>query len=73
VSTGPRTVGVPDVVGDDADDATDELEVRGFVVTYATTPATGNAVDRVVIQNPAAGAQVAEGSTVTLTVGVRAR
>jgi serine/threonine-protein kinase len=73
VSTGPRMLGVPDVVGDDAGDATDELEDDGFVVVYATAPVSGNAVDRVVSQNPAAGTQVAEGSTVTLTVGVRVR
>ncbi len=74
VSSGPKQVGVPDVTGDDLDDATDELEDRGFVVAYAPTPVTsGSSADRVVIQNPAAGTQVAEGSTVTLTVGVRSR
>jgi serine/threonine-protein kinase len=72
VSTGPRMVGVQDVIGDDADDATDELEDDGFTVAYATTPAAGRSVGRVVSQSPAAG-QAPEGSTITLTIGVQVR
>ena len=70
ISSGAPQRPVPDVRGDDVDDATDELEDEGFAVAYATTPASGGNVGRVLGQNPVGGA-APEGSTVTLTVGVR--
>ena len=72
VSSGPKMVTVPDVRGDDRDDAAGELEDKGFNVAYATVAATGNQVDTVLGQDPVGG-QVAEGSTVTLTVGVKVK
>jgi len=67
ISSGVPQAPVPDVRGDDVDDATDELEDEGFVVAYATTPASGRDVGRVLGQSPLG--QAPEGSTVTLTVG----
>jgi serine/threonine-protein kinase len=72
VSSGPKMVLVPDLRGENRDDAAAELEDRGFTVAYATVPATGKQVDTVLGQDPV-GVQVAEGSTVTLTVGVRTK
>jgi serine/threonine-protein kinase len=71
VSSGPRQIAVPALVDRDRDDAVGELEDRGFAVNVVTVLATsGDQVDRVVAQDPAGG-KAAEGSTVTLTVGVR--
>ena len=72
VSTGPKLVKVPYVVGSSADDAQDELEDAGFAVAIATTPVASSQVGDVVAQNPPGG-QAPEGSTVTITVGVRQR
>ena len=68
VSTGPKLVKVPYVVGWSADDAEDELEDAGFAVAIATTPVANSQVDDVITQNPPGG-QAPEGSTVTITVG----
>ena len=63
---------MPAVVGSDRDDAVSELEDRGFAVTVTTVTVTSSdQVDTVLAQNPAGG-QAAEGSTVTITVGVKA-
>ena len=70
VSTGPRLVKVPYVVGWSADEARGELEDAGFAVAIATAPVPSNQVGDVVAENPAGG-QAPEGSTVTITVGVR--
>ena len=70
VSTGPKLVKVPYVVSSSADDARDELEDAGFAVAIATTPVANSQVDDVITQNPPGG-QAPEGSTVTITVGVR--
>ena len=70
VSTGPKQVKVPYVVGWSADDAQDELEDAGFAVAIATTPVANSQVGDVITQNPPGG-QAPEGSTVTITVGVR--
>ena len=73
VSTGPRQVNVPAVVGADRDDAVSSLEDRGFAVVVSTVGVTSSdQVDTVLAQNPAGG-QASEGSTVTITVGVKAR
>jgi beta-lactam-binding protein with PASTA domain/tRNA A-37 threonylcarbamoyl transferase component Bud32 len=61
------TVAVPNVVGRDADDAERALRQAGFQVRRATVDAGGNEGD-VTGTDPAAGAQVAQGSTVTLQV-----
>jgi len=73
VSSGPKQVVVPNVLGWDKGDAVGELEDQGFAVTLATTAVTSNdQVDHVLAQNPNGG-QAAEGSTVTITVGVKAK
>jgi serine/threonine-protein kinase len=71
VSTGPKLVTVPYVVGYDADDAVDDLEDAGFTVAVTTTAvSSGGDVGEVVAQDPPGG-RLAEGATVTVTVGVR--
>ena len=72
VSTGPKLVKVPYVVGSSADDTQDDLEDAGFAVAIATTPVANSQVGDVITQNPPGG-QASEGSTVTITVGVRQR
>jgi beta-lactam-binding protein with PASTA domain len=58
-------------VSRDREDAVGELEDRGFAVNVVTVVVTsGDQVDQVVAQDPAGG-KAAEGSTVTLSVGVR--
>jgi serine/threonine-protein kinase len=71
VSSGPKQVDVPMVVTWQRDDAVSEIEHRGFQVNVLTVVVThGNTVDTVVAQDPSGG-QAAEGSTITITVGVR--
>jgi eukaryotic-like serine/threonine-protein kinase len=67
VSTGPKEVSVPDVVGQDQNDATSKLREDGLSVIIRER-ASGEPADTVVDQTPAAGQQVDEGSTVTLFV-----
>jgi serine/threonine-protein kinase len=71
VSSGPKPVNVTAVVGEDREDAISDLEDDGFAVRVVTAAVTsGRQVDRVLAQSPAGGTAV-EGSTVTITVGVR--
>jgi serine/threonine-protein kinase len=73
VSTGPKMVTVPIVTMKSYDDAKDDLESEGFVVAVVTTPVTSSSQDgKVIAMNPAGGT-APEGSTVTLTVGLKAR
>jgi serine/threonine-protein kinase len=67
VSGGPQIVQLPDVRGQDVNQATAALTQAGFHVT--TTPQASDTVpvNQVIAQNPAPG-QVPKGSTVTLTV-----
>lgn len=60
-------VDVPDVVGQYWEDATGILEDAGFVVHLAYDPQSSTD-GTVLTQNPPAGAHVAEGSTVTITL-----
>ena len=60
------TVAVPDVVGQDADDARRELEDAGF--TVRTAEVDGSPEGEVAGTDPAARAQAASGSTVTLRI-----
>jgi serine/threonine-protein kinase len=64
---GGETVRVPDVVDMDVDDATTILERRGFEVEEDRRPSIKRE-DRVLSQDPAAGEDADEGSTVTLVV-----
>jgi serine/threonine-protein kinase len=71
VSSGPKQVNVPIILTWDRSDAISEIEDRGFVVNVLTVAVTrGNEVDTVVAQDPSGG-RAAEGSTITITVGVR--
>ena len=67
VSTGPKEVTVPDVVGQDQDEAASRLREDGLGVIIRERT-SGEQVDTVVDQSPAAGQQIDEGSTVTLFV-----
>ncbi len=70
VSSGPKLVNVRYVVGWSSDDAYDELDGEGFTVAVTTTPVSSDRVGDVVAQDPPGG-KLAEGATVTITVGVR--
>jgi serine/threonine-protein kinase len=71
VSSGPKQLNVTPVLGEDRDSAISDLEDAGFTVKVLTTPATsGRQADKVIAQSPNGGT-AAEGSTVTITVGVR--
>jgi eukaryotic-like serine/threonine-protein kinase len=67
VSTGPKEVTVPDLVGQDQDEAASRLREDGLGVIIRER-ASREPVDTVVDQSPAAGQHVDEGSTVTLFV-----
>jgi serine/threonine-protein kinase len=67
VSTGPKEVTVPDLVGQDQDEAASRLREDGLGVIIRER-ASPEPVDTVVDQSPGAGQQVDEGSTVTLYV-----
>ena len=66
---GPRFA-VPNVVGDDADDAEDELRALGLRVSIRSTGRFSNSVDEgdVIAQSPSSGALERAGATVTLTL-----
>ncbi len=70
VSSGPKLVNVPPIVGWDRGDAISELEDRGFAVTVVTAPSS-NAADGTVLAQDPAGGRASEGSTVTVTIGVK--
>ncbi len=67
VSTGPKQVGVPGVVGQPYENAAGQLKGAGFAVSRVDA-ANAAPVDQVVSQSPGAGSTAAKGTTVTLTV-----
>ena len=67
VSTGPKTVGVPSVVGEQYASAESALQGAGFKVTRSDV-ANAAPVDQVVAQSPGAGSSASPGSTITLSV-----
>ncbi len=70
VARRPRTVAVPDVVGDAAADAETELEAAGFRVRVRREPvATPDEDGRVLDQNPTPDSERRRGATVFITVG----
>ena len=73
VSTGPKLVKVPLVTTSSSDDARSELEGAGFAVSVVSSPVTSSSQDGKVLGESPAGGTAAEGSTVTLTVGVKAK
>jgi beta-lactam-binding protein with PASTA domain len=63
-------VDVPDVTGEDEQQATSDLEDAGFVVQSTDRPVDDETQDGVVqSQRPAGGGQASSGSTVTIVVG----
>jgi len=71
VSTGKTQVAIPNVVGKDGTAAASELTTLGFVVTIneQVLPAGDPSNGLVLAQSAAAGANVAPGSPITITVG----
>lgn len=67
VSKAKASVSVPDVTGQSAQAASTALQQAGLRSTVATVPST-QAKGTVVAQHPAAGAKVAQGSSVRLNV-----
>jgi beta-lactam-binding protein with PASTA domain len=67
VSSGPRQVVVPDVVGDSRDSARSTLEADRLKVAVREQE-SDQPKDEVIAQDPAAGTGVDEGSKVTITV-----
>jgi eukaryotic-like serine/threonine-protein kinase len=67
VSTGPKTVGVPSVVGEQFASAQSALQGAGFKVTRSDV-ANAAPIDQVVSQSPSAGSSASPGSTITLSV-----
>ena len=67
VSKGPKPVAVPDVVGEQASEATSVLREAGFEVNLVTVPSQDPA-GTVVAQNPAGGEISEPGTTVRLNV-----
>jgi len=69
VSSGPGTVAVPDVVGHTQADATTAITAAGLIVGTVTQASSASVAKGSVISSaPAAGTQVAPGSSVDLTV-----
>jgi serine/threonine-protein kinase len=68
ISSGPEQVTVPEVQGSALADARAELEGAGLEVAVESQETADAEPDTVLAQNPAAGTEVDEGSTVTLTV-----
>jgi serine/threonine-protein kinase len=70
ISTGPSSVRVPDVVGQDQASAQATLEDAGFEVAVREQDVTDPALQGLVIdQNPSGGVRADPGSRVTITVG----
>jgi beta-lactam-binding protein with PASTA domain len=67
VSKGPKTVSIPDVVGQDEAAAVSTVKAQGFVADVARVPSDQPA-GQLVAQHPLAGARAAPGSGVRLNV-----
>ncbi|MBI2692076.1 MAG: serine/threonine protein kinase [Solirubrobacterales bacterium] len=67
VSKGPEQIVVPDVVGQDVDAATKELEDAGFEVS-TTEVSSSKPENEVTKQSPASGSKADDGSKIKLTV-----
>ena len=67
VSTGPPPVAVPNVVGQDKDDARATLQQAGFAVNVQPVD-SGEPEDQVIGQDPGAGTELEKGSSVTISV-----
>ena len=73
ISTGPESVAVPNVVGQDQDTAEQTLEDAGFVVTTVEEPTIDPTQDGLVVaQDPRPGVRASPGSEVQITVATLA-
>jgi serine/threonine-protein kinase len=73
ISTGPESVTVPNVVGQDQDTAEQTLEEAGFVVTTVEEPTIDPTQDGLVVdQDPRGGVRASPGSEVQITVATLA-
>jgi serine/threonine-protein kinase len=68
VSQGEAMVRVPTVVGDNVDDATDELRAAGFEVQTTSQPDRSAPAGRVLSQDPRGNTEAQKGSVVKLAV-----
>jgi beta-lactam-binding protein with PASTA domain len=68
VSSGPAPIGVPNVVGQTQQAATQALKAKGFKVAPVQATSPSVAVGSVISTDPAAGQSEAPGSPITLTV-----
>src|SRR4051812_10005910 len=68
VSTGREKADVPNVVGQDREDARAQLEAAGFVVDSKEQDDDSHDPGTVLSQDPAAGTELTQGKTVTITV-----
>ena len=68
VSKGQAPVGVPNVVGESQQAATDQLQALGFKVSATTATDTTQAAGKVLTQDPRTGATAPKGATVNITV-----
>ena len=68
VSSGAAKVAIPDVAGQTATSASNQLGQLGFKVTTTTQASATVPVNSVISTNPAAGTEAAKGSSVTLVV-----
>jgi serine/threonine-protein kinase len=68
VSSGPPSVQVPDVTGEDVGQAKSTLQNRNFNVTSSETVSTTATPGTVLSQSPAGGKSAPSGSTVSLVV-----
>jgi eukaryotic-like serine/threonine-protein kinase len=70
IAKAPPTASVPDVTGDTARGASNQLKAAGFSVTQQTKAVTKQNKDGIVIsEQPKAGTTLNKGSTVTIVVG----
>ena len=72
VSSGPKQVTVPDVVGMSQGAATSAIEAAGLKVSVAQTVSTPANVGKVISQNPGGNTKAEEGTAVMITVGIAA-
>jgi serine/threonine-protein kinase len=68
LSSGPAQVTVPGVVGKDKDAAVSQIDAAGLQVDVQSRVTSDASAGSVIAQDPQGGVEVAEGSTVTITV-----
>jgi serine/threonine-protein kinase len=70
VSTGPSTITVPNVVGNDADAARAALRAAGLAPAVSYTVDAANPTGKISLQRPEPGAKVKKGAPVTIYLSV---